>query len=294
MSDATLTEGKSDWKLVRMQVLDRIESLPSRSTVVHEFLELSRRDFFTAKDFEKVLIKDQALVARLLKVANSALFGRSRKIQTIPEAVVLIGLENLKNIVYAVSSDGLMRRELRCYDYPAKGFWIHGVGVGMTARALSEVSRKGTLHSEEAYVGGLLHDVAKLIIDDFLETEPGPRPVTMEEERQAVGMDHTELAEHILRRWNIPEDISDAVRYHHEPCQEGEWHLGGAVVSLADAICNTWGIGKHESLNLGGEIDVEEHRRAMDALGLAEVALPPILLRIRQNLAELEGYYEDD
>ncbi len=292
MSDATLADKKSDWKMVRMQVLDRIESLPSLSSVVHEFLELSRREFFTAKDFERVLIKDQALVARLLKVANSALFGRSRRIHTIPEAVVLIGLENLKNIVYAVSSGGLMRRQMKCYDYPAKGFWVHGVGVGMTARALSEVSRKGTLHSEEAYVAGLLHDVAKLIIDDFLEPGSGPRIVTMEEERQACGMDHTELGEHILRRWNIPEGIVDAVRYHHEPLQDGQWQPGGAVVELADSICTTWGIGKHELMSLGEEIDSEPHSEAMDALGLAKVALPPILLRIRQKLAELEGYYE--
>ena len=102
----------NQWRTVRFEVLEKLESLPSLNSVVLEFLELSQTEFFTAKDFEAVISKDQALVARVLKLANSGLYGRSRSIHSIPEAVVLIGLESLKKIVFAVSTEGLTRRTL--------------------------------------------------------------------------------------------------------------------------------------------------------------------------------------
>ena len=135
-----LSQGQ-EWKTVRFEVLESIESLPSLSLVVTEFLALARRDFFTAKDFERVISKDQALVARLLKVANSGLYGRSRTITSIPEAVVLIGVDHLKKIVYAVSSEGLTKRRLENYDYhPEEGFWLHAMGVGYATKVLVEAS----------------------------------------------------------------------------------------------------------------------------------------------------------
>jgi HD-like signal output (HDOD) protein len=292
MPPSTQAPSQADWKNIQIKVLERAESLPSLSSVVHEFLELSRREFFTAKDFERVIIKDQALVARLLKIANSGMFGASREIRTIPEAVVLVGLENMKNMVYAVSASGLMRRDMKSYPYPDTGFWMHSIGVGITCRAICEPSRKPPLAAEEAFVAGLLHDVAKLILDDFLDPAPGQRAVSLEEERQICGLDHTELAEHILKSWHIPQPITETVRFHHDPCQDGGWHPGAALVHLADFICNTWGVGCQELMNLGEEIRPQDHGPILETLGLTEAILPQILLRVRQKMAELANYYE--
>jgi HD-like signal output (HDOD) protein len=293
MPPSTKAPSQADWKNIQIKVLERSESLPSLSSVVHEFLELAQREFFTAKDFERVIIKDQALVARLLKIANSGMFGASREIRTIPEAVVLVGLENMKNMVYAVSAGGLMRREMKSYQYPDKGFWMHSIGVGMTCRAICEPSRVSPIGAEEAFVAGLLHDVAKLILDDFLDPTEGQRAVTLEEERGICGLDHTELAEHILKSWHIPQPITEAVRFHHAPCQDETWHPGGAIVHLADIVCNTWGVGSQELMNLGEEIRPEDHQQILETLGLAKPILPQILLRVRQKMAELANYYED-
>ena len=99
MAIATATRNTQDWRTVRFDVLERIESLPSLSNVVVEFLELARREFFTAKDFEAVICKDQALVARLLRLANSGIYGKPRSVRSVAEAVVLIGLNDMKKIV---------------------------------------------------------------------------------------------------------------------------------------------------------------------------------------------------
>ena len=231
---ATPPTADTRWRTVRFEVLERIETLPSLNAVVLEFLELSQKEFFTARDFEAVICKDQALAARVLKLANSGLYGRSRSITSIPEAVVLIGLESLKKIVFAVSTEGLTRRALANYCYhEEQGFWVHSLGVAQTSRVLVEGSTLCRMSAEEAFVAGLLHDIGKLVINDFLPATEGRR-VTRDMEVEAVGLDHSELADHILKQWNLPDSITACVRHHHDFRQAGEWDRGAAVLGLAE------------------------------------------------------------
>ena len=139
-----------EWASLRVDVLKRIDSLPSLAPVVLEFLDLTRQEFFSARDFERVLSKDQALVARLLKVANSAFYGSKRRVTTIPEAVVMLGFDEMKKIVFAVSTAGWVRRSLRNYNYvEPHGFWLHAMGVGLAARCVVAVARNCPLNEED-------------------------------------------------------------------------------------------------------------------------------------------------
>jgi HD-like signal output (HDOD) protein len=295
MPDSPSIAGLVEIKTLQKRVLAQTESLPSLSTVVGEFLQLSAKEYFTALDFEKVLIKDQALVARLLKVANSSFFGSSRPIQTVHEAVVLIGMDNLKNIVYAVSSSGLLKRKLKSYRYPEAGFWLHSMAVGMTCRALMEGLRGGPLGSEEAFVAGLMHDIGKLIIDDYLEPTAGVNGTfSLDEEREAAGFDHAELGEKILERWRIPGHIREALRYHHDPFAGGEFHGGAAVVNLADRICNAWCVGTRPLMDLGREINEDDYAEILAALSYPAGSFLPLLWELRQKLAVVGSYYAED
>ncbi len=279
------------WRTVRFDVLERIEEMPSLSRVVTEFLALARRDVYSARDFEAVLSKDQALVARLLKLANSGIYGRSRTVRTIPEAVVLIGLEHLKKIVYAVSAAGLIRHAMRHYGYhPDQGFWLHGMGVAQAAGVVAEASRACPLRGDEAYVAGLLHDVGKLIIDEFLDLPPG-HAVTLAEEREAVGLDHAELAEYVLHQWNLPEAITASVRYHHSYAEGGEWALGAAALDLGELICRNWRLGYERPIDLGEDVPMVECAGIMAALGITEADWGQIIWDIRQRLVSLEDIY---
>lgn len=274
-------------------VLNRIESLPSLSDVVQEFIRISQHEYIGPKDLERVVSRDQGLVARILKFANSGMYGASRSVTTVGDSVVLIGLNNMKKIVYAVASEGLMCRELRRYIYPDKGFWVHSMAVGMTCRALGESARDVGLVGEEAFVAGLLHDTAQLIIDDFLDLAPGKRLVTIAEEVQACGIDHTEVGEEIVRRWKISDRIAEAVRFHHDPWHEGTLRKGAACVALAENICTAWRIGLQPWMDLGEDIPAEGHAEHLEAIGLAPDALPELLWELRRKLASLEKLYED-
>lgn len=293
MTTTANTQAPDNWRTVRIEVLDRVESLPSLGSVVVEFLELARREYFTAKDFEQVLCKDQALVARLLKVANSGLYGRSRTIHSVPEAVVLIGLENLKKIVFAVSAEGLTRRRLEHYPYhPDHGFWVHSLGVAHVARVLAEASPTCPLRGEEAFVAGLLHDVGKLVIDEFLED--GDDHVTRDRERKAVGLDHPELGGFVLRQWNLPESIVKCVQYHHDHKQADEWSLGAAVMALAEEIAAHWGLGRVEPIDFSDPLPAEQFRLYLLELGLPEEKWDQVVWEIQQNMSGLHGLFGRD
>jgi len=279
---------------VRKQIIKRIDSLPSLSNVVNEFLDLSKSGIFTAKDFERVISKDQALVARLLKVANSGFYGRSRTINTITEAIVLIGMDNMKKIVYSVSSDGLLRQDFKVYSYPDMGFWLHSMGVGTVCRATLEGAEVSELGGEEIFIAGLIHDVGKLLIDDYLDAEKGLREVSLEEEIASTGIDHTELGDIILKNWSIPDAISQAVKYHHIDFSSEEHNVGSIIVGLADRICNFWGVGTEPFMDLGEDIDCEPYQTALDKLKITEPRFQEILLDVRQKLVNLEKLFESD
>ncbi|MFN2369645.1 MAG: HDOD domain-containing protein [Candidatus Krumholzibacteriia bacterium] len=279
------------WRTVRFDVLERIEEMPSLSRVVTEFLALARRDVYSARDFEAVLSKDQALVARLLKLANSGIYGRSRTVRTIPEAVVLIGLEHLKKVVYAVSAAGLVRHALRHYGYhPDQGFWLHGLAVAQAARVVAEASRSCPLRPEEAYVAGLLHDVGKLVIDEFLDLPAGSH-ATVDQERDAVGLDHAELAEYILHQWNLPEAITASVRWHHDHTAGGDAALGAAALHLGEVICRRWRVGYERPIDLGEDVPQEDCAEVMEMLGIPPTAWGQVIWDIRQRLVTLEDTY---
>ncbi len=295
---ATVTEQVPDtvgWRAVNLEVLKRIEKLPSLSSVVAEFLALSRREHYSAKDFEVVISKDQALVARLLKLANSGLYGRARNIHSIPEAVVLVGLEQMKKIVFAVSTEGLMRSRLNNYIYePSRGYWMHSTAVGLAARAIAKALGEKSIHGEEAFVAGLLHDVGKLIVDDYLDPAGGKRQVTLAEEAEAVGLDHAELAQFILEQWRLPETICSAIHDHHAPLDRDDVSVGARVLQLAQVVIHTWRVGYGEPIDLSQDFDPAPHQALIDRVGLSAGKLPQVVWDIRQNLTGIEKLYASE
>ena len=294
MPIATATRNTQDWRTVRFEVLERIEKLPSLSNVVAEFLELARQEFFTAKDFEAVICKDQALVARLLRLANSGIYGKPRSIRSIAEAVVLIGLDDMKKIVYAVSTEGTMRRELMNYRYePESGFWAHALAVGMAAREIANAAPACSLHGEEAFVAGLLHDAGKLVIDDFLDPGAGQRHITRQEESEVVGLDHAALAEYLFKQWNIPTTISAPVRDHHANPLETGTHIGGVVIQLAQVICAAWNVGQEGPTDLSEEVSLERQQGVLARLELTAEQMPQLIWDVRKNLVGIEDLFRE-
>ncbi len=164
---------------------------------------------------------DEGLVVRLLKVANSAFYALPGRVGTIPMAITLLGLTTLKNIVIGTAMSDVTRSILGTGEESLR-LWDHGIRVGVWCRALAR--RFGGIDGEEAFTGGLLHDIGKgVVLRELPESQAHLRSLILERrecrilEKEAIGFDHAQLGAWALGRWRLPESLVLAVRYHHEP-----------------------------------------------------------------------------
>jgi len=225
---------------LRAEVVAR-KNLPTIPTVLAKILQLVDSESSSGRDLIAVIEHDQALTGKMLRLANSAFFGQSRKVATIPRAVVLLGFSTVRNLALGVKvwdalGTGIARNRL-------EELWAHTVAVAVATKALAASLRAGD--PDEAFTAGLLHDVGKLMIGAALETEPEPADgaelLVEDAEIRAVGMSHTEAGAILLEHWGLPYWLVAAVGSHHAP-QENSF-LVADLLHLADTLCLSAGLG---------------------------------------------------
>ena len=198
----------------------------------------------TAADLGALISKDTALSTRLLRLVNSAYFGFPRKIDTLPRAVNLIGMRELRNLTLVVSAAEVFA-DIDSQLIDMLTFWQHSVYCGLIARRLAEHTQ--VLHSERLFTAGLLHDVGRLLMLMKLPDEmsivvsrhQGTERDIREFELEQIGFDHAEAGRALLEHWNLPPNLCASVRYHHEPEIADDAYLEAAVLYLADLVTHT-------------------------------------------------------
>ncbi len=183
---------------------------------------------------------DQALVALVLQMSNSASLGYSRTISTTYEAVMHLGLSRLKSILLTSSATGLMNRSLGGYRLGAGELWHHSLVTGVVSEWLAQALRYSS--SEEAYVSGLLHDIGKLLLDQFVlnnyqtivaHVQQYKLPLWQVEEK-LIGIDHAKVGGLIAERWDFPIVLVEAIRCHHAPSLAVNNQRLPAIINLAN------------------------------------------------------------
>jgi HD-like signal output (HDOD) protein len=184
---------------------------------------------------------DQGFATKVLRMANSAYFGLPRKVSNVTEALVLLGWANVRIVLISASVGPILCRGLKSYGMEEGVLWEHSVGSAFAAQMLSRDLPPGIYNM--AFTSGLLHDVGKVAIDmqmrgdlrkQFIELVSSVGPAVAE--REITGYTHSEIGEYLCNRWNLPEDIAEAIKFHHEPL-DAEGKLP-AVVASADFISN--------------------------------------------------------
>ena len=196
------------------------KNLPTIPAVLARILQLVDADRVNGKELIAVIEHDQALTAKVLRLANSAFFGQSRRVAAIPRAVVLLGFTTVRNLalgvkVWDVLGAGIARSRV-------DELWSHAVAVALATRSLAARLRTGD--PDEGFTAGLLHDVGRLVLamrfrDEYWRVVGGSGEVQPIHELEAatVGIDHAEVAGWMLEAWSLPPKIVDAVRLHHAP-----------------------------------------------------------------------------
>ena len=260
------------------KVADKVRQLPPIPAVVMEILASSADESANVSALVRQISCDQALVSKILYVANSSFYGLSGKIGSIDQAMVVLGFHNLRLLATAAAVMGQFPPgESRMFDRHA--FWQHSLGVAGCARVLAD--RSG-VDQKWAFVGGLLHDVGKLVLDVFFHADfqrvleyRNDRDCDMlEAEREVLGIDHTTIGYEVAKQCKFPSQIQLAIRDHHHPCDAGTAGLADCV-HLANVLCHALDIG-----HSGYEFVPPPSPQAWQRSGLDDSALQACLEQI--------------
>jgi HD-like signal output (HDOD) protein len=258
---------------LKSQIMQKIEEVPSLPTIVYKVMELVNSDKSNAPDFEKVIAQDQALTARMLRMANSAYYSLSRKISTISEAVVYLGHNTIRSLVLGASTSSLFKRSLPAYGYKREGLWLHANIVATLSRKLAQEGHLTRDEVENCYVSGLLHDIGKLILgpfankqsEHFLELLNSGQELS-NVENKLLGYSHGEIGRILLDKWKLPRNLIESVQLHHTPEDSSYVPRETLCVTLADAISNSYGFALEQEKAPENE---ELFGRRLEKLGLS-------------------------
>jgi putative nucleotidyltransferase with HDIG domain len=222
-----------------------IHSLPLFYSRLDEAINHPRSSI---SDIGKVISEDQGLTARILKLANSPLFGYFSKIETISQAVTIIGIQQVRDLALALSVMDVFAgipKELMNMEQ----FWRHSVATGLTARLIATSQRDSNL--ERFFVAGILHDVGRLIMFirlpelcmEMLEECRQNNRLLYQVEWERCLFDHAEVGGNLLRKWKIPPSVAEPVEHHHK-CQRAEQYpRETSLLHLADVIAHALDLG---------------------------------------------------
>jgi HD-like signal output (HDOD) protein len=242
MSTATAVRAPKKTPLEIVRSVSAIATLPEVTNRIIATVEDPRS---SASQLNRIVSHDPALVTRILKVVNSAFYGLSGQVASIERAIVLLGLNAVKNIAVAASLGQLFRGAKLGRKFTAKDIWTHCLAVGVTARDLA-IRMKLPL-GDEAFLAGMIHDVGILI---SLQTAPetlrhvcetaaaDPACNFCKLEEQLIGHDHQVLGMALAEHWRFPRACQLVAGYHHRPLELDD--ANGMIVNLvyvADTLC---------------------------------------------------------
>jgi len=200
--------------------LESIRDLPTMPIVISEVLSAIDNPNMSASNLAQIVEKDQALTARVLRIANSPYYGFSKRISTIDLAIVIMGFNTLKEIVLSL----VIRRffsKLLSKVFNTKSFWYYGLFCASSSRLLAR--KLGYKIAGEAFVAGLMHDLGVLVIAEYFTSDYKKIKQLVDQTNESwinaeytvLGSDHTDIGSWIAERWNLPSQIITSIRNHH-------------------------------------------------------------------------------
>ena len=238
-----------------------------------------------------IIGQDTSLTARLLRIANSPYFGFSRPVDSVHQAVSLIGATHVRDIALATSvtsSFSAVPPEL----IQLEDFWRHSLAVGIGARMMAGLRKETNL--EQYFVAGMLHDVGRLVM--YMSAPDAARTILQhaedhdcllhEAEMELAGFDHGTVGGGLLTKWNMSGSLVESVRLHHRPGEPTDFPVEAATLHLADLIANALKLGS------SGERRVPPRWIGVwDALDMDPVELPNLMESVRDEFEAVVGAF---
>jgi HD-like signal output (HDOD) protein len=279
---------------LKKKIIKKVKDLPPMPQIVHKAREVMANPNSSFKDLAIVLVTDQAIATRTLKMANSAYYGLSGKVSSIQHASVVLGQKTLAELLTMAATSGLLNRELRGYGMEAGDLWRHSLAVAFGSRILAKKKRPGI--EDSAFSAGLIHDSGKLVLDSYLLERKDLLKQILDNgavafhvaEKKLLGFDHSEIAAEVCKQWNIPAALATAIKYHHHPALSQNDELA-YILYLADVIAMRIGLGTGAEITAYESCDVDE--KVLEFLGIGhddlDKTVTQVTASVQKTLAEL-------
>ncbi len=230
---------------------DELQDLPSLPAVVVRVMQSLNNPKTSAADLNQIISSDQALTAKLLRLVNSPYYGFPRRITTVTHAVVILGQNTVRNLTMSLGVAGVFEQSSSHQSLDREGFWQHSMAVAVCAQAIAKRRRLSVKQSEEVFVGGLLHDIGKLFLDQYF---PDQYAVTLklarqanisawEAEKAALGIGHIIVGKRIAERWSLPPALVNMIAMHHQPLFARDYTEQVWTIHAANYICQRLKLG---------------------------------------------------
>jgi putative nucleotidyltransferase with HDIG domain len=253
------------------EIIAQVRDLPVVSETARKLVSQLNQPNMHRDDIVETVRCDNILTAKLLRVCNSAGCGVREPVDSVDQALLILGDNAIFRMVCAIGFGGALGSPANSYDDEADDLWTHSLSTGIGSEYLAEVESYGNFLPSAAFTAGLLHDIGKTVISKMLtskaraeirakiSTESLPAYVA---EKAVLGADHSEVGACLLQKWSLPEIIVEAVANHHAPVIKPAVQLS-AVVYLADssALLSDTSVGSEERL-------AQANAKSAEVLGL--------------------------
>ncbi len=224
------------------QMVESFDDLPTIPQVATKVIQLLDRPNVELDQVADLILSDQVLAARVIKMVNSPLYRPAHPVQSVKRALIYLGIHHIRELAFSCSFVDVFQGRDAIIDI--KSFWEHSFGVGMVAKIIAE--KVHYPDSEKAYLVGIVHDIGEVFLsyyrqDDFramLKEVEGKPFRLFEKEAEFLGASHADVGLCIARKWNFPADYCEVIALHHSPEEAQLDPTLCAIVNLADLFCS--------------------------------------------------------
>jgi len=239
-----------------LQKIDRIQDIPTLPAIVFELNKYLQDPEVSIAKVSETIEKDQAIALKILKLVNSAFYGFKTRISDIRNAVILLGYNAVRNSIISVSVIKSFSPVLSLEGFDITEFWKHSLAVAVTGKNLAQTSHRES--PDNCFVGGLLHDVGKIIMAQYFRdmfekvwlAARNEYASFYEAEKNEIPIDHTKIGGYLAAKWQLPQGLVDAIRWHHDYQPQNKNADFKLIIYLANIIVNTYNVDRELRIDL--------------------------------------------
>ena len=276
--------------MYKKKIFDKLASiteLPTMLVVAMEINRLTSDPNTTIEQIEALIKNDLTLTAKVLKIANSALFAGSKRIVSLNSAISRLGFAEVSKLSLAITFLNTFKPNYVDYEM----FWIHSIATAYITTKLNDFSADKK-RSERLFTGAILHDIGILILDQhFSEIYKKVFDIALNKnieltivEQKVLGTNHAEVGAYLLEKWKIPSEITEIIKFHHQPQKATMTDHETKLIYLANFISNNRGYN-----NGTGTFPTHFYDDIWDDLKLSAEDIPQIIEEVNEDIEKAKN-----